>query len=172
MLGLPAIDSLHLAHRVGACTAEPAPQKEFPDLFRGLGTLGDEYRIKLREGAEPHALFAPRSVPRPLREKVKEALAQMEEMKVISKVQDPTPWCAGIVVVPKKSGAVRICVDLKALNESVLREVYPIPKVDETLAQLTGAAVFSKLDANSGFWQIPLAKSPFLPVPDYHLLPR
>ena len=61
------------------------------------------------------------------------------------------------MVVPKKSGDVRICVDLKALNDNVLRQVHPIPKVDETLAQLTGAQVFSKLDANSGFWQIPLA---------------
>ena len=81
----------------------------------------------------------------------------MEEMGVISKVNEPTPWCAGMVVVPKKSGAVRICVDLKALNENVLRETHPIPKVDDTLAQLTGATIFSKLDANSGFWQIPLA---------------
>ena len=48
-------------------------------------------------------------------------------------------------------------MDLKALNDSVLREVHPIPTVDETLAQLSGAAVFSKFDANSGFWQIPLA---------------
>lgn len=63
-----------------------------------------------------------------------------------------------MVVVPKKSGAVRICVDLKALNENVLRETHPTPKVDNTLAQQTGAAVFSKLDANSGFWQIPLSE--------------
>ena len=55
-------------------------------------------------------------------------------------------------------GSEEECVDLKPLNESVLREVHPLPKVDETLAQLTGARVFSKLDANSGFWQIPLAK--------------
>lgn len=75
----------------------------------------------------------------------------MELMGVISKVNKPTPWCAGMVVVPKKSGKVRICIDLKPLNESVLREVHPLPKVDETLAQLTGAKVFSKLDANSGF---------------------
>ena len=81
----------------------------------------------------------------------------MEALGVISKVKDPTPWCAGMVVVPKKTGAVRICVDLKPLNESVLREVHPIPRVDEALAQLTGATIFSKLDANSGFWQIPLS---------------
>ena len=48
-------------------------------------------------------------------------------------------------------------VYLKHLNENVLREVHPLPKVDDTLVQLTGASVFSKLDANSGFWQIPLS---------------
>ncbi len=63
-----------------------------------------------------------------------------------------------MVVVPKKSGAIIIYVDLKPLNECVLREVYPIPTVDDTLAQIAGARVFSKLDANSGFWQIPLAE--------------
>jgi len=62
-----------------------------------------------------------------------------------------------MVVVPKALGAVRICVDMKPLNESVLCE-HLMPKVDTTLAQLTGATVFSKLGANSGFWQIPLAK--------------
>ena len=55
------------------------------------------------------------------------------------------------------SGAVQICVDMKPLNENVLREIHPRPKVDTTLAQLTGAVMFSKLDANSGFWQILLA---------------
>ena len=75
---------------------------------------------------------------------------------MISRADQPSQWCAGMVVVPKKSGAVRICVDFRRLNESVLRETHPLPKVDNTLAQLTGATVFSKIDANSGFWQIPL----------------
>ena len=44
----------------------------------------------------------------------------MEAEGVLSKVNEPTPWCAGIVAVPKKSGAVRICVDLKRLNQSVM----------------------------------------------------
>ena len=80
-----------------------------------------------------------------------------------------------MVVVPKRSGAVRICVDLKPLNESALREPHPIPKVDDTLALLHGATVFSKLDANSGFWQIPLSETscPFTmfitPFGRYHL---
>ena len=53
-----------------------------------------------------------------------------------------------MVVAPKKAGTVRIFVDVKALNESVLRETHPIPEVDDTVAQLTGTAVFSKLNAN------------------------
>ena len=66
----------------------------------------------------------------------------MENLGVISRVDEPTPWCAGMVVVPKSNGSVRICVDLKGLNQSVLREIHPIPRVDEILAQLAGATYF------------------------------
>ena len=83
----------------------------------------------------------------PLRPQVQEEMNRMEAMGVIEKITEPTPWVAGMVVVPKKSDSIHICVDLKPLNESVWREIHPIPKVDETLAQLTGARVFSKLDA-------------------------
>ena len=79
----------------------------------------------------------------------------MESLGVISKIDVPTPWCVGMVVIPKKDGTVRICVDLKPLNTTVLREPHPPPKVDDTLAQLSRGKVFSKLDANSGFRQIP-----------------
>ena len=63
-----------------------------------------------------------------------------------------------MVVALRSSGQVRICVDLKHLNECVHREFHPLPRVEETLAQFAGAQVFTKLDANSGFWQIPLAR--------------
>ena len=132
--------------------------QQFPNLFTVLGNLGEEFEIKLTPDAKPFALSTPRNIALPLRPKVKQELLRMEAMGVISKVDEPTPWCAGMVVVPKKSGEVRICVDLKPLNKSVLREVHPLLKVDETLAQLSGAKVFTKLDANSGFWQIPLSK--------------
>ena len=167
LLGLPAISALGLAVRVDAAesdspnaTAEiPADvMQQFPSVFQGLGNLGEEYEICLKPDATPHSLFAPRHVPLPLRPKVKTELDRMETIGVITKVDEPTPWCAGMVVVPKKDGAIRICVDLAPLNNNVLREVHPLPKVDDTLAQLSGARVFSKLDANSGFWQIPLAR--------------
>ena len=99
-----------------------------------------------------------RQVPIPLRQKVEKELHCMQSMGVISPVDNPSLWCPGMVVVLKPSGDVRICVDLKPLNQNVLREYHPLPNVDETLAQLAVVKKFSKLDANSGFWQIPLAK--------------
>ena len=158
LLGLPAITALDLVTRVDAIQSKTSIiQGKFPSLFNGLGLMSHEYEIRLKPNAKPHALFTARHVPIPLREKVQAELQRMQSLGVITKVDHPTPWCAGMVVVPKKSGEVHICVDLKPLNSNVLREVHPLPAVDETLAQLTGAAVFSKLDANSGFWQIPLA---------------
>ena len=88
---------------------------------------------------------------------VKDELDRMQRLGVIEPVETPTEWCAGMVVVPKTNGRVRICVDLTKLNEEVYRERHPLPAVDQTLAQIAGARLFSKLDANSGFWQIPLA---------------
>ncbi len=147
LLGLPAITTLNLAARVDAsCTSSCEGAKmsgeeimRFPKVFEGLGNLGDEYHIQLKPDAKPHALFPPRHVPLPLRPKVLEELTRMKEQGVISRVTEPTPWYAGMVPVPKKSGAIHLCVDLKPLNRSVLREVHPLPKVDETLAQLSGA---------------------------------
>jgi hypothetical protein len=84
-------------------------------------------------------------------------LEQMERLGVIARVEQPTDSCAGLVVVPKPNGKVRICADLTKLNESVRWERHPLPAVDQVLAQLSGATIFSKLDANSGFWQVPLS---------------
>ena len=93
----------------------------------------------------------------PLLGKVRAELDRMEQLGVIAKVDTPTDWCAGMVVVTKPNGTIRICVDLTKLNQSVCRERHPLPAVEQTLAQLAGAQVFTKLDANSGFWQIPLS---------------
>ena len=76
----------------------------------------------------------------------------MEALGVIHKVNVPTDWCAGMVVVSKSNNKVRICVDLTKLNRSVCHERHILPSVEQTLAKLKGAKIFSKLDANSGFW--------------------
>ena len=90
--------------------------------------------------------------------KVESELERMEKLGVITRVDIPTDWCAGMVVVPKPDGCIRICVDLTKLNQSLRRERHMLPSIEQTLAQLGGATIFSKLDANSGFWQIELTK--------------
>ena len=68
-----------------------------------------------------------------------------------------------MVVVPKANDQVRICVDLAKVNANIKREFHPLTAVDFTLGTLGDAKVFSKLDANSAFWQRTLAaESKFL----------
>ena len=126
------------------------------DLFEGLGTMSEEYDIPLRDDAQPFAIYVPRPVPLPLLEKTKQELERMLSMGVIGRSTGATEWCSPMVVIPKKD-TVRICSDVTQLNKFVRREVHPMPTVDESLAKLHGSRVFSKLDANSGFWQIPLS---------------
>lgn len=80
----------------------------------------------------------------------------MEAALIIMRVETPTDWCAGMVVVLKPNGTVCICVDLTKQNESVQREQVIMPPVDETLAKMAGVKVFSKPDSNSGFCQVKL----------------
>ena len=115
-----------------------------------------EYHISLKPDANPVCLFTPRKVPHPLLPKVKEELDRMVQQGVISPVTEPTSWCSGMVPVLKPNGSVRVCVDLVQLNQSVKREAHPMFSVDESLAKLGQSKIFSKLDANSGFWQMPL----------------
>ncbi|KAJ8333989.1 hypothetical protein SKAU_G00413080 [Synaphobranchus kaupii] len=86
----------------------------------------------------------------------KAELQRMEEHGVIERVMLPTDWCAPMVPVMKATGKVRICVGLNKLNDNIKRERYMLPTTEEILAKFTGATVFTSLDAESGFWQIPL----------------
>eukprot|EP00731_Ephydatia_muelleri_P015748 Em0009g172a len=119
LLGLPAILALDLVARVEE-TVETLPHivERYPTLFQGLGSLGEPYGIQLKPDAQPYALFTSRNIPLPLRSKVEQELKQMESLGIISKVDKPTPWCAGMVVVHKKNGAIRICVDYQPLNRA------------------------------------------------------
>ena len=146
LLGLPAIKALNLLAQIDSI--QKSIPDQYPSLFEGLGTFKEEYRIELKSGAKPFALFTPRIVPLPLRDKVHAELTRMETLGVISKVEKPTSWCAAMVVVPKKSIFVLISDPSMKGGSSYTK------LVDES--QLAGAAVFSKLDTNCGFWPIPL----------------
>ena len=97
-------------------------------------------------------------MPIPLLPSVKKTLDEMLREGIIEKVTDPTDWCAPMVVVPKPSGDVRITTDFTKLNLAVKRPRYELPSVDDTLARLGNARIFTKLDANSGFYQCVLDK--------------
>ena len=113
LLGLPAITALGLAVNAVEEMSANKVRKESPTVFQGLENLEDTYEIQLKAGATPYSLFTPRHVPIPLRPKVQAELERMESFGVIRKVVEPTQWCAGMVVAPKKEGAIRICVDLR-----------------------------------------------------------
>ena len=115
--------------------------------------------IKIRKDAEPYSLPTARRVPIPLIDKVMVELQRMEKAGVIEPITEATDWCAPMVPVLKKNGSIRICTDFKKLNSAVKRERYVLPVLDDILHKLQGATVFSKLDAASGFWQIPLDSS-------------
>ena len=87
---------------------------------------------------------------------MKAEIERMEAADVIEPVTQPTPWCAPIVPVGKKDGSVRICADLKKLNVAVQRERYVLPTLEDVIHKLSGATVFTTLDASSGYWAVPL----------------
>ena len=77
-------------------------------------------KITVQSHAKIFAIYTHCKVPLPLCQKVKDELSCMESLGVISKIDTPTQWCAGMVVVPKKDKTVRIYIDLKPLYTSIL----------------------------------------------------
>ena len=158
LLGRPAIQALDLLQRINAVsTSTVEPKKEYPELWQGLGRGENAYTVRLKDDAKPFSIATPRRLPLPMKQKVEDELKSLQDKDIIRPVTTPTDWCAPIVAVPKPSGKIRLCVDYTKLNESVRRENFPLPTTDELLAQLDGATVFTKLDCNQGFHQIPLS---------------
>lgn len=81
---------------------------------------------------------------------------ELLEPDIIERVQGPTAWVSPIVVLPKASGDIQLCVDMRRANKAIICERLPIPTTDEVLKSLKGSAVFSKLDLRWGFHQIEL----------------
>ena len=65
-----------------------------------------------------------------------------------------SPWASPIVLMKKKDGTVRFCVDYRKVNNITRKDAYPLPRIDTTLDTLSGSQWFSTLDLLSGYWQV------------------
>ena len=113
----------------------------------------------------------PRRVPAHYRDKVEHQINEMLEQGIIT--QSSSPWMAPAVFVPKKSGDLRICIDYRELKQAT-KDAYPLPLPDEVQDCLAGSTIFSTLDLQSGYWQVPVRqedqeKAAFCPDPRMRL---
>uniref|UniRef100_A0A5S6QBE1 RNA-directed DNA polymerase n=1 Tax=Trichuris muris TaxID=70415 RepID=A0A5S6QBE1_TRIMR len=119
-------------------------------------------------GTSPPIRIPPRKVPVHLRQDVEQQIVKMVENGIIRR--SSSPWLFPAVFIKKKTGELRICIDYRELNKLTRKDAYPLPLPDEVQDRIGGATVFSTLDLNSGFWQLPIhpndcEKTAFSPGP-------
>ncbi len=86
---------------------------------------------------------------------VEDEIQKMEKQGTIIKISGP--WCSPIVLVRKKDGTIRFCVDYRKLNAMTHKDAYRLPRIDDILQALRGAKYFCSIDLASCYWQIKVA---------------
>nr|VZH94052.1 unnamed protein product [Spirometra erinaceieuropaei] len=97
----------------------------------------------------------PRRVPVHFQKQLEQTNKDMLDKHVIR--PSSSPWASPIVLVKKNDGSLRLCVDYRKLNAVTVKDSFPLPRIDTTLEALAGAACFSTLDLQSGYWQVEMA---------------
>ena len=153
ILGLQACEAMNLIQRIELI--EDGVLSSFTDVFEGLGRMHDTCKIQI-DSSVPPVVHPPRKVPAALGNALKQELQRLEKEEVIEKVDHPTEWVNSLVIVEKRGGGLRLYLDPRDLNKAIKREHYQLPTIEEIVSRQAGNKVFSVLDANSAFWQIPL----------------
>ena len=127
------------------------------DMWRPgkLGTVDATYhRIKLEPGTKP-IRQAPYSQGHKGRDIQQQEITKILDVGVIEPAT--SEWTSPVVLLPLKDGSLRFCIDSRCLNAETVPDAYPLPRMDDHLDSLGDAAVFTTLDCNSGYWQVPIA---------------
>jgi hypothetical protein len=130
--------------------------QDFPDVFPedvpGLPPTRDiEFSIDLVPGSGPISIASYRMAPTELAE-LKMQLEDLLSKQFIR--PSVSPWGAPVLLVKKKDGGSRLCVDYRQLNKATIKNRYPLPCIDDLMDQLRGASIFSKIDLRTGYHQI------------------
>jgi hypothetical protein len=132
---------------------------EYQDLFptkftdmKGIKGPMEEMRIPLKPDARP-VKQRPYMLKPKYKEKVKIELDRMLEAGIIEPVEE-SEWIIPMVVQDKKTGEIRICIDLRKLNDACLHDPFNTPFIDEVLDNVGGQEVYSFTDGFSGYHQI------------------
>jgi hypothetical protein len=129
---------------------------EFPDVFPEelLGMPPDrdiEFVIELKPHTTP-IYKTPYRMATPELAELKEHIKELLEKGFIH--PSSSPWGAPVILVPKKDGIQRLCVDYHALIEVTIKKKYLLPRIDDLFNQLCGACVSAKIDLRSGYHQL------------------
>ena len=135
-------------------TQEDELLKGYDEVFSGLGCLPGEHTIEIDHSFTP-VVHPPRKVPLALKEQIKEELERMENAGVVVKQTEPTDWVNSMVTVIKPE-KIRVCIDPRDLNQAIKREHYPMKTIEEVVAEMPEAKLFSVLDATSRYWLMKL----------------
>lgn len=108
-------------------------------------------------GDHPPIKQHPYRTPMIRREQMAKMIDDMQKQGIIQ--PSSSPWASPVVLVPKKDGTTRFCVDYRRLNAVSRKDVYPLPRIEDILSTLGEAKYFTTLDLASGYWQIELEQS-------------
>ena len=127
----------------------------FSDVFsEDLGHV-DVVQHRIDTGGNTPIKQRPRRLPYAYRDEARKQISDMLAQNIIQ--PSSSPWSSPIVLVRKKDGQLRFCVDYRKLNQITRGDCHPLPRIDDTLDALKNAKLFTTLDCRNGYWQIPVA---------------